>query len=187
MNTLIFNGSPRPSGGTARMAAALSEMLPEQTQIVDAYRCGVSPCTDCRFCWTHDRCAIADPMQALYRRISDADCIVIASPIYFAELTGPLLSLASRLQYLWTARRFRQTEVLAPKRRRGAVLLTDGGEGVCEPAMAMAKRLLRVMGADFSGSVYFSGTDQLPAPLERLPEEIVRQLGALAETLRASE
>ena len=127
MKTLIINGSPRKNGTTSTLVKALAERLSGEIRIVETYRSNISPCVDCRYCWKNDGCAINDEMQYLYKYIIDADNIIIASPIYFAELTGSLLQWASRLQYFWTAKNFRKTDILSGKKRKGAVILSDGG------------------------------------------------------------
>ncbi|MDR1692066.1 MAG: flavodoxin family protein [Oscillospiraceae bacterium] len=180
MKTLIFNGSPRGNGGTAALINALRVRLSGDVTIVNTYGADISPCTDCRFCWANEGCAVNDGMQNVYRYICESDNILIASPIYFAELTGSLLSVMSRLQYLYTARRFRGIEVLPAKKRNGAIILVDGGDNYEKTAMAMGKRLLRIMNADFIGSVYFSGTDNEPKYSTNVPEIITDEIAKLA-------
>ena len=93
MKTLILNGSPRANGDTVSLIKELTKKLPGEYKIVDAYHCDVSPCVDCRYCWEHPGCAIADEMQEIYAYIQECDNILIASPVYFSELTGKLLDL----------------------------------------------------------------------------------------------
>ena len=183
MKTLIINGSPRKNGGTSTIVHKLAELLSGETEIIETYSCGVHPCTDCRYCWTHNACVIKDAMQDMYKKIDEADNIVLASPIYFAELTGPLLSWASRLQYFWAARNFRKEEVLRPKDRFGAVILVDGGEGIYENALSMGKRLLKIIRAEYKELIYYSGTDKDKPqnPLE--DSETVDKIYKLAELL----
>ena len=64
MKTLILNGSPRANGDTVSLIKELTKKLPGEYKIVDAYQCDVSPCVDCRYCWEHSGCAIADEMHA---------------------------------------------------------------------------------------------------------------------------
>ena len=95
MKTLIFNGSPRPKGDTAGLLSLLKEDLAGEYRQVDAYRADISPCVDCRSCWTRKGCAIQDEMQEVYAYIQACDNILIASPIYFSELTGRLLDVGN--------------------------------------------------------------------------------------------
>lgn len=118
MKTLIINGSPRPNGDTASLLRLVEEGLAGEYKIVDAYRCNISPCVDCRYCKEHSGCAIQDEMQDIYDYIQECDNILIASPIYFSELTGKLLDVGSRLQTYFAARYFRK-EVPIVKEKRG--------------------------------------------------------------------
>lgn len=143
MKTLIFNGSPRPNGDTVSLIKELTGLMDGEFKVVDAYRCNISPCMDCRYCWKNSGCSINDEMQDVYRYIEDCDNIVIASPIYFAELTGRLLDVASRLQTYFCAR-FRNEEInIKPK--KGAVILVGGGDGKIEKPYETASTLLHHM------------------------------------------
>ena len=88
MKTLIINGSPRVNGDTNSLINIVKERIDGEYKIVDAYRCDISPCLDCRFCWKNSGCAIQDEMQEVYEYIGGCDNILIASPIYSLELTG---------------------------------------------------------------------------------------------------
>ena len=144
MKTLIFNGSPRKHGNTVSLLEKLVNDLEGEFLIVNAYEENISPCVDCRYCWEHDDCAINDEMNKVYAYIQSCDNIVIASPIYFSELTGKLLDVCSRLQRYFAARMFRgETPVLKPK--RGAVILVGGGDGNMAKAFDTARTILRHM------------------------------------------
>ena len=101
MKTLIFNGSPRKNGDTVSLINTLKNELSGEINRIDKYYSDIQPCIDCRYCWTHSGCAIKDEMQRVFSLIDETDNIVIASPIYFSELSGSLLSVLSRLQYLY--------------------------------------------------------------------------------------
>ena len=144
MKTLILNGSPRENGDTASLIRELKKKLPGEIRTVDAYRCSISPCVDCRYCWEHSGCAIKDEMQEVYDCIQECDNILIASPVYFSELTGKLLDLGSRLQTYYCAAAFRK-EKPVPKEKKGAVILVGGGDGRMDKAYGTACVLLRHM------------------------------------------
>lgn len=175
MKTLIFNGSPRPNGDTVTMIRALCEALPGEAKVIDAYRVNVRPCIDCRRCWAQVGCVIEDDMQAIYRDIAEADCIVIASPVYFSCLTGPLLSLMSRLQVFYTARRFLGVRLIEGE-KVGAILLAGGGDGSPARAEDTALGLLRCMRAKHIGSVITHKTDTRPAAEDTVLLDAVRKL-----------
>jgi len=175
--TLIFNGSPRSHGDTVSLTHYLKKRLIGECKIIDAYRCAVSPCIDCRYCWHHEGCAMQDDMQTIYRDIQDSDHIVIASPIYFSELTGKLLDLLSRLQTYYCSRVFQKTEPIV-KAKQGAVILVGGGDGGANRAYQTACILLRQMRCDSIYPMILShNTNERPAMQD---ESCLRELDEIA-------
>ena len=163
MKTLILNGSPRAHGDTAGLINQLTKSLDGEYRVVDAYRSNISPCLDCRYCWQNSGCSIKDEMQEIYSYIDDCDNIVIASPIYFSELTGKMLDFGSRLQTYFCGRVFRNEEIsIAPK--KGAVILVGGGDGRVEKAYETACTLMRHMNCyDIDEAVCSLNTNVVPA------------------------
>lgn len=145
MKALIFNGSPRKNGDTAALLSILESRLEGDIFRVNAYYDSISPCIDCRYCMKHAGCSIDDKMTEVYKQISECDNIIIASPIYFSELTGPLLCVGSRLQTYYCADFFRK-EKTDIKPKKGAVILTGGGDGSFDKAVSTARILLKFMG-----------------------------------------
>ena len=163
MKTLILNGSPRENGDTAGLIREVVRKMPGELKIVDAYRCDISPCTDCRYCREHEGCAIEDEMQEVYEFIRECDNILIASPIYFSELTGKLLDLGSRLQTYYCAAFFRKEKPVM-KGKKGAVILVGGGDGRMEKAYGTACVLLRHMNCNtIHEPVCSHHTNEIPA------------------------
>lgn len=163
MKTLIFNGSPRKNGDTVSLIEKITEKTGGEYSVINAYRCNVSPCLDCRYCREHSGCVIDDEMQEIYQYIQECDNILIASPLYFSELTGKLLDVGSRLQTYFSARFFRQEEpVIKPK--KGAVILVGGGDGSIDTAYRTACTLLHHMNCyNILEAVYSHNTNKIPA------------------------
>ena len=161
MKTLIFNGSPRKSGDTESLLHILKTEIGGEFNQIDTYFCNIKPCIDCRYCWTHNECAIKDEMQQVFSLIDESDNIVIASPIYFSELSGSLLSVLSRLQYLYVSKHFRGENVLTKKKRNGVIILSGGGDGSSSKAIETATCLLHHMGAEVAGTVCSHNTNNI--------------------------
>lgn len=186
MKTVILNGSPRPQGDTAALIAALRETLPGSVTQIDAYRAHVSPCTDCRRCWQAPGCIFDDDFAAILAQIAEADCIIVASPVYFSSLPGPLLSLCSRLQLVYTSAKHHGMRLIIGS-KAGGILLCGGGEGDPAPAETVARGLLRAMHAESLGTVLARSTDTLPARDDTDAIAAARALGeAIAARLAAS-
>ena len=176
--TLILNGSPRKDGDTASLIRVLTGSLEGEFFIVDCCSPGIAPCADCRRCRTEPGCALNDGMRDVYRYLESCANVVIASPVWFSELTGPLLSVASRFQTYWCARYFRHADTgLSPK--KGGVILTGGGDGDPGRAYATAKILLRQVNVtDIFPLVCSHSTNTLPAARDEEAVGAVRRLAA---------
>lgn len=180
MHTLILNGSPRKQGDTAYLIDLLRSRLKGESTQIDAFTCGVSPCIDCRYCREHPGCAIPDGMQSLYPLLERADALIIASPLYFSELTGPLLSLCSRMQPYYTARIFRKENTNLTC-KRGGILLTGGGDGAPDRALATARMLLRLANVrEIYDPILFLNTDRRAISSDKsLPPQVEALAGWL--------
>jgi multimeric flavodoxin WrbA len=179
MKTLIFNGSPRKKGNTATLIEALVQRLDGEAKIIRAYDCNVKPCVDCRYCWKNCGCAVKDGMQEIYADIQEADNIVIASPTYFAELSGQLLAVLSRLQTFWCAKYLRHEEPVLKKKKAG-IIIVRGGEGVLTRGFDTAKVLLGDINAKTVGTVFADKSDDVPSVEQ---PGVMEAIIALAEAL----
>ena len=178
MKTLIFNGSPRRNGDTAALIRVLTGQLEGESRVVDCYRANISPCIDCRSCRREKKCVLPDEMQEIYGYIEECDNVVIASPIYYSELTGKLLDVASRFQMYFSARFFRGEDPgIRPK--RGGVILAGGGDGDPRRPYTTAKILLRQLNArEIFPLVCSHATNTLPAAEDADAVRAVRELAA---------
>lgn len=182
MKTVIWNGSPRKKGDTASLIQRLRELLPGEITEVQACFCDIAPCVDCRYCWEHSGCCRKDGWQELEETLLSCDNVVLASPIYFSELTGPLLSVLSRLQQYFCARFFRgESSPFAPK--KGGILLVGGGDGSPRRAQETAETLLHQMNCrEIFPPILCHNTNAAPALEE---PGITERLQALADFLKA--
>jgi len=113
MKTLIFSGTPRKNGDTMALINEFIKYLDGEYKI----DCHIHPCIDCRYCWQNDGCCINDEMQEVYKYIQECDNILIASPLYFSQLTGQLLAITSRLQTYFCARYFQNIKPIKKEKK----------------------------------------------------------------------
>ncbi len=144
MKTLIINGSARKNGDTQNMIDELTRQLEGEYKIINTHEGNIQACTDCRYCWKHPECCVKDGWQELDTYLKECDNVIIASPVYFCEITGPVLSALSRLQVYWAAKNFRHEQLLT-KPKRGGMILLGGGKGTATSPMNTSAILLRRM------------------------------------------
>ncbi|WP_305482758.1 flavodoxin family protein [Duncaniella muris] len=93
---IVVNGSPRRNGKTHRMAdsvvADIQTVLSEvEVKWYDLYEFRYSGCRSCF------ACKAKDDLSAVLDQIADADCLIVASPVYLMDVSGQTRSFAERL------------------------------------------------------------------------------------------
>ena len=162
MKTLIINGSPKKDGDTAALIKEFSRHLQGEVLEISHFN-GISPCNDCRYCWENDGCVIDDDMQRIYSYLEECDNLVLASPVWFSSVSGPLLNIASRLQTYFAARFFRDAgDQMCHK---NSVLIFAGAEpGTERSAEVTAKIILKQANAlPCAAFVKAMNTNEIPA------------------------
>ena len=178
MKTLILNGSPRKNGNTQALLNLFTKQLTGEYKTVNAYYSQISPCIDCRYCQKHGKCCKKDGMEEIYSFTRDCDNILIASSVFFSELTPPLLGVLSRFQAFYCSRRFLGNEPVT-KKKKGALLLMGGGDGDFDLAEKSGKILLKIMGAEGEIPLIYCGNTDFTRAEDN--EETVKKVLELAE------
>ena len=121
----------------------------------------VSPCVNCKACKTQSVCRIADGMQKVYSAAQSAKYVVLASPVYFGNLTGFLLDVLSRFQCCFKDG-YRTAPIIGPK-KEGAVILTAGGYGETAFAEKQARLMLKMLNVENPTMITSYQTDTVSA------------------------
>ena len=175
MNTLLIYGSPRRGGVTEQMVDQLLDGI-EHTRI-NAYDAAAKPCLDCRGCYVDGRCVMRD-LDAFYAALEQAECVVIATPVYHLSFPAPLKAMLDRTQPYW-AMRFIQgikPPITTPKR---VILLShaDKDEHGGEMLVRQLSPALTVLNAKLTAHVHCVVSDDV------LPNEIATQIDAVRKEL----
>ncbi|NMC56717.1 MAG: flavodoxin family protein, partial [Eubacteriaceae bacterium] len=86
------------------------------------------------------------------------------SPVHMSNLTGPLISVSSRLQVYYNSKRFLNNKI-NPRYKDGILILTGGGDGSADCAIAAAEVMFKLLNAAHpeQNNVFSLNTDNLPA------------------------
>lgn len=99
MAVLFMNACPHPRGATATLLRAVASGAQEkhETEWVDVYSLQVAPCRGCLRCRSGGICVLPeDDAHRLAPRIHEAESLVIGTPAYWGNMTGPLKVLLDR-------------------------------------------------------------------------------------------
>ncbi|MBN2453440.1 MAG: flavodoxin family protein [Candidatus Omnitrophica bacterium] len=107
MNVVGISGSPRRHGSTETLLDRLLEGAVSAGADVEKIvlnELTFRPCQECGGCDRTGACVIKDDMEFIYRRIEDADGIVVASPVFFANVSAQTKMMIDRFQCAWVAK-----------------------------------------------------------------------------------
>ena len=101
-NVLILNGSPRVHGNTAALCEAFAQGCREQGHAAVQFNVAQMHIRGCLGCLQGGKdgsspCVQKDDMQKIYPHYRQADCIVLASPMYYWGISGQLKTAFDRL------------------------------------------------------------------------------------------
>ena len=100
MNILILSGSPRKGGNTDILMEAFVKGASQKhhVEVVSVHDYKVNPCMGCNACFKSkdNTCVQKDDMAIIYEKMSQADMLVIASPVYFYGLSAQLKAVIDR-------------------------------------------------------------------------------------------
>ena len=125
MNILVLNGSPRPQGSTAEMISAFEKAAVEAGHAVTVFhvcRMEIRGCLACEYC--HGRgagkCIQQDDMQEIYSLLPETDMLILASPIYYHNMSGQLKCAIDRF--------YAALYPEAPERLKKAAMFLSSGD-----------------------------------------------------------
>lgn len=109
MKTMVFVGSPNREGNTMRLVNEFISHLEGDIEVINVFDyLHISPCIDCAYCHKNYGCVFKDEFSDILERSFDADCFVVASPMWFGNVSGPMMNFFSRLQTITSGHIFRK-------------------------------------------------------------------------------
>ncbi len=129
---VIVDGGPRKNMNTASMIKAFVDGVESlgsevAVEVIRLYELNYTGCVSCLVCKVkgskyHDVCAHKDDLKSALSKAAYADALVLASPIYFSQITAQLRAFIERLIFPWLS--YNDYSVKAPKRIPTAVIYT---------------------------------------------------------------
>jgi multimeric flavodoxin WrbA len=100
MKVVCLKGSPRPKGNSAAIAQRFCETALSKGAVIDTYvlnQLSYRGCQACMTCKTKlDRCVLKDDLTEVLDAIRDADILVLATPVYYGEVSSQLKAFIDR-------------------------------------------------------------------------------------------
>lgn len=131
-NVLALFGSNILGGNTDKLLSAAVKGVEDAGCTVDRINVAhlhAGPCNQTYSCMIEPTCAIEDDMQAAYRKIKQADGLIIATPVMTYGIPGALKCFMDRCQPFYMAKYYRKQPFITPEHAkvRRTLFLCIGG------------------------------------------------------------
>ena len=188
MKVLGIMGSPRRQSNTEILLDKALEGAREagaEVEKVLVSKLKISPCLEIYACRKDGNCAIKDDMQSLYKKLLEADHVILASPMFFYGVTSQAKAIIDRCQALWVRKHVLGMGKEDKRERRGVFISVGATRGtkLFDGAVLTVKYFFDAVGVKYSGDLLIRGIDNKAQIKEhltaledafRLGQELVR-------------
>jgi arsenite transporter/arsenate reductase (thioredoxin) len=184
MLVIGFQGSPRKKGNTSFLLSHFMqavEKLGVQTRIIEVAQKNIIPCKEYVVCEKKGYCPIDDDVKSeIYPLIRQAEVVVLASPIFFYNMTAQLKALVDRCQTFWARKYKLKLADPARKTKRGFLLSVGAtrGKNLFEGLQLTAQYFFDAIDARFEGSLTYRDIEG--------PKDMAKHPNVLADIAEAA-
>lgn len=163
MKVLGILGSPRRGGNSELLldkALEGANSVGLNTEKIVLNELKFSPCQECAGCAKTGKCIIEDEMQIVYKKLAEAEAIILASPIFFGSLPAQVKAMIDRCQCLWVAKYVLKKDT-PPKTKKGHLILVGATnrDSFFKNAESIVKNFFSVLGVEFKENLYCPNVD----------------------------
>ena len=131
MKVVTILGSPRKKGNSNTIAMAFNETahsLGAEVQTFFLNKMNYKGCQGCGACKLKaERCVVKDDLSQVLDAIYEADIVVVASPVYFYDVSGQLKNFVDRtFSFFHPDFMDRPDPSRLPSRKKGLLILAQG-------------------------------------------------------------
>lgn len=159
-DVLIIVASPRKYSNSTFAAVKLAEKVNKKKyKIININKFFLKPCKGCFNCYKTLKCYIKDDFEKIIHFLNIAKIIIVASPIYFTGVPGPLKVFIDRNQQQWEKYR---KGLFKRSNKTGYIILTSGADNkkYFKPAVSEIKSFFVVNGIKCKKIFYFGKMDK---------------------------
>jgi len=182
MKILGISGSPTADGNNENLidtVLSVAKARGFETDSIVLSSVKIAPCTACGACGRGESCTISDDMDAVYSRLTDADGIIVSSPVYFGSVSAQLKALFDRSVLL-------RRQGFKLKNKLGAAMAVGGSRnGGQEKTIQTIHDWMHIHGMVVLGDGgHFGGIAQKPVDKDEEGMQTVRDtIGKLCDVL----
>lgn len=168
MNVLGINGSPKTNGlASLLLDKALdgAKASGAHTEKIILNDLNFKACQECAGCDETGVCILDDDMRPVYEKLAKADVVVVASPVYFGNITAQLKAMIDRCHSSWVAKYILKRGLPGDKKRKGIFLCVAGKD--TREYFENAKKIIKIFfitrDIEYSSDLFISGLNMMCA------------------------
>ena len=163
MYILGIMGSPRVGGNTDTLLDKALEGAKSKGAKIEKIilnKLKMVPCQECEKVKADGTCKIEDDFQIVYKKIKEADTIILASPIFFGSLSAQTKIMIDRFQCEWRYK-YMLKKPSSVKTKAGGLILVEASkrESFFDNAKAIVKNLFATIGVGYKEELFSSGLE----------------------------
>jgi multimeric flavodoxin WrbA len=182
---VILFGSPRKNSNTYILTKEMQRGLTDQkveSHIFYLNDMNIKGCQACYYCKSNNipECAIKDDMQLIYKAMKEADGIIVATPIYFGDVTAQTK--------IWLDRQFSFIDMnvnsLIPKGKKASFIFTQNQPDptVFVEHTTMFKQMVGFLGFEIKDTLLASNIDKDYKPMVSENKKVMNDAYELGKT-----
>ncbi len=173
MKVLGINGSPRIGGNTdILLDRALEGASRQGARAKKVILNGLKfcPCQECEDIKGTSVCMIDDDWHEVYKRIENADAIILASPIFFGSISAQSKMMIDRFQCVWRAKYILKKDIFNRRKKGGFISVqASARKDFFDNAKSIVKNFFAVINADYKEELFCPGIEE-KAGILRYPD-----------------
>jgi len=134
IKVLAFAGSPRRGGNSETLLDWMLDAMRNESNVVVEkillIEANINPCMGCNMCEKLNKCVQRDGMDIIHDKIIEADCIILAAPIFCMGVCSQAKALIDRAQVFRSRKYVLKLPIIPPERKgkRLGVFLSTAGQ-----------------------------------------------------------
>jgi arsenate reductase len=189
MLILGLQGSPRKNGNTSFLLSTFmtaAEKFGARTHVIDVTQQEIIPCKEYTVCEKKGYCPIEDDVKdEIYPLLREAELVVVATPIFFYNMTSQLKAVVDRCQMFWARKYKLKLKDPGANMRRGFLLAVGAtrGKNLFEGLNLTTQYFFDAIDAKFEDSLTYRGIEG-PKDMARHPK-VIEEVEQAVERLLA--
>ena len=175
MKVLLLNGSPRKDGNTEIALKEMVKVFENEGIDCELVQVGNKPirgCIACGGCRKIGKCVFDDGVNELVQKFSEADALIVGSPVYYASANATLIAFLDRMFQSsgWLDKTMKVGACVAVARRGGTTATFD-----------QLNKYFTISGMPIASGQYWNGVHGMAQGEAEKDEEGLQQMRTLAK------